>query len=103
MPSPGTVDQYYPPGGFGIRIDSHLFQGYDLPIYYDSLIAKLISFASSRHEAVQVMKRALEEYIIKPIKTTIPLYREVMEDSDFLKGEFDTGYIAKFLPDDEDD
>ena len=104
LPSPGTVDRYQPPGGYGVRLDSHLYQGYELPIFYDSLIAKLVSFDLTRAGAIAIMKRALDEYTIGPIKTTIPLYRNIMDDADFKKGIFDTGFINKFVPDsDEDD
>jgi acetyl-CoA carboxylase, biotin carboxylase subunit len=103
MPSPGTVERYQPPGGYGVRLDTHLYQGYELPIYYDSLIAKLVTFDANRKGAIQVMKRALEEFKIEPLKTTIPLYRRIMEDADFQRGEFTTDYIKKFVPDEEED
>ena len=103
MPSPGTIERYRPPAGFGIRLDSHLYQGYELPVFYDSLIAKLISYDLSREGAIDVMRRALEEFTISPIKTTIPLYLEIMEDAGFKAGEFDTNFIEKFVPDDMDD
>jgi len=103
LPSPGTVDVYRSPGGYGVRLDSHLYQGYELPIYYDSLIAKLVSFDLTRDGAIAIMKRALEEFIISPLKTSIPLYRKIMDDSSFRKGEFDTGYISKFVPEEDDD
>lgn len=103
LPSPGTVEQYHPPSGFGIRLDTHLYQGYELPIYYDSLIAKLISYNLTREGAISVMKRALEEFIISPLKTTIPLYLRVMDDPLFREGKFHTGYIEKFLPEEDDE
>ena len=103
MPSPGTVESYHAPGGFGVRLDTHLYQGYELPIYYDSLVAKLVSFALTREEAIGVMKRCLAEYTIEPLKTTIPLYSRVMDDPDFRAGNFDTSYIERFLPDEEED
>ena len=103
LPSPGTVDEYQPPGGYGVRLDSHLYQGYELPIFYDSLIAKLVSFDLTRDGAIATMKRALDEYTIAPLKTTIPLYRKIMDDADFRKGNFDTGFISKFVPEDDDD
>jgi acetyl-CoA carboxylase biotin carboxylase subunit len=103
MPSPGTVESYHTPGGFGVRLDSHLYQGYELPIYYDSLVAKLVSFALTRVEAIDVMKRCLAEYTIEPLKTTIPLYSRVMQDQDFRDGNFDTSYIERFLPDEDED
>lgn len=86
-----------------MRLDTHLYQGYELPIYYDSLVAKLISFDSTREGAIRIMSRALEEFKIEPLKTTIPLYRRIMEDADFQKGDFTTDYILKFVPDDEDE
>ena len=103
LPSPGTVDQYQPPGGYGVRLDSHLYQGYELPIFYDSLIAKLVSFDLTRDGAIAIMKRALDEYTIAPLKTTIPLYRTIMDDADFRKGDFDTGFIHKFVPEEEEE
>jgi acetyl-CoA carboxylase biotin carboxylase subunit len=104
-PSPGVVETYHPPGGFGVRLDTHLYPGYELPIFYDSLIAKLICHALTREDTIAVMKRALDEFKIMPLKTTIPLYRKIMEDEQFRKGAFDTGYIHKFVPeeDEEDD
>jgi acetyl-CoA carboxylase biotin carboxylase subunit len=103
LPSPGTVETYRPPAGYGVRLDSHLYQGYELPVFYDSLIAKLICYDRSREGAIAVMTRALGEFEISPIQTTIPLYLEIMEDADFKAGEFDTSFIQKFVPDDEDD
>jgi acetyl-CoA carboxylase biotin carboxylase subunit len=103
LPCPGTVDAYQPPGGFGVRLDSHLYQGYELPIFYDSLIAKLVCFDLTRQGAIATMKRALDEYTISPLKTTIPLYRKIMDDDDFRKGDFDTGFINKFVPENNDD
>jgi len=103
LPCPGTVERYRPPGGYGIRVDSHLYQGYELPVFYDSLIAKLISYDLSREGAIGVMRRALEEFTISPIKTTIPLYLEIMEDASFKAGAFDTSFIEKFVPEEVDD
>ncbi len=103
MPSPGVVKEYHPPGGFGVRLDTHLYQGYELPIYYDSLIAKLISHDLTRGGAIRIMRRALEEFKIEPLKTTIPLYIKVMDDPFFQKGDFHTGFIHKFLPEDDED
>jgi acetyl-CoA carboxylase biotin carboxylase subunit len=103
LPSPGTVEAYTPPGGFGIRLDTHLYQGYELPIYYDSLIAKLISFDLTRQGAISIMKRALSEFVISPLKTTIPLYRRIMDDPSFRAGDFDTGFIHKFIQEEDED
>jgi len=103
LPSPGTIDEYHPPGGYGVRLDTHLYQGYELPIYYDSLIAKLVCYDLTRPGAIAIMKRALDEFSIAPIKTTIPLYRRIMDDPFFCKGEFDTGFVNKFVPEEEED
>lgn len=103
MPSPGKVVTYVPPGGYGVRMDTHLYQGYELPIYYDSMIAKLITHDMTRAGAISIMKRALEEMTIGPIKTTIPLYLKILNDPMFLKGEFDTGYINRFIEENDDD
>ncbi|MGD9301954.1 MAG: acetyl-CoA carboxylase biotin carboxylase subunit [Desulfobacterales bacterium] len=103
LPSPGVIETYQPPGGFGVRLDTHLYQGYELPIFYDSLIAKLVAFDLSRQGAIAIMKRALAEFNIAPIKTTIPLYRRIMNDPLFKKGDFDTGFIKRFVPEEDDD
>jgi acetyl-CoA carboxylase biotin carboxylase subunit len=103
LPSPGTIEAYNPPGGFGVRLDTHIYQGYSLPIYYDSLIAKLITFDASRKGTIDIMKRALAEFSVHPVKTTIPLLQEIMADEDFRRGEFDTGFVRKFVPDDDDE
>ena len=100
LPSPGTVDVYRPPGGRGVRLDTHLYQGYELPIYYDSMVAKLIAFDRTRPGAIQIMKRALAEFTIAPLKTTIPLHLRILEDDRFVAGAFDTGFIRSFVPDD---
>jgi acetyl-CoA carboxylase biotin carboxylase subunit len=102
LPSPGIIETYRPPGGFGVRLDTHIYQGYELPIYYDSLIAKLISFDLDRKGAIAIMQRALEEFTVGPVKTTIPLYRRIMDDPSFSKGDFDTGFINKFVPEEEE-
>jgi acetyl-CoA carboxylase biotin carboxylase subunit len=103
LPSPGKIEEYHPPGGFGVRLDTHLYQGYELPIYYDSLIAKLITFDLTRDGAIRVMKRALGEFTIKPLKTTMPLYLKILDDPAFQAGEFDTGFITRFIPDEDDE
>ncbi len=98
LPSPGKVEQFRAPGGFGVRIDTHLYKGYELPIFYDSLVAKLVSFDLTRNNAIRVMKRALKELVIGPIKTTIPFHLTIMDDPDFIRGDFDTSFIERFLP-----
>ncbi len=103
MPSPGTIETYIPPGGFGVRIDTHLYQGYALPVFYDSLVAKLVGYDLTRDGAIRVLKRALRELTIQPVKTTIPLFLKILYDPDFRKGDIHTGYIKKFVPDEEED
>ena len=103
LPSPGVIEVYRPPGGFGVRLDTHLYQGYELPIFYDSLIAKLIAYDLTREGAVRIMKRALEEFRIEPIKTTIPLHLRIMDDPLFRKGQFTTHFIQRFLPVDSEE
>jgi acetyl-CoA carboxylase biotin carboxylase subunit len=97
IPSPGKIDLYYAPGGRGVRIDSHAFAGYTIPPYYDSMIGKIIATGTSRQNAVDRMRRALSEYIIRGPKTTIPLHQAIMRDPDFVRGKYDTSFVGKFL------
>lgn len=92
-PSPGMIKTVNFPGGHGIRVDSHIYQGYIIPPYYDSLLAKLISFAPTRLEAIAKMRRALDEFIIEGVHTTIPFHRAMMDNPDFISGDFDTKYL----------
>jgi acetyl-CoA carboxylase biotin carboxylase subunit len=92
-PSPGMIKTVNFPGGHGIRVDSHIYQGYIIPPYYDSLLAKLISFAPTRLEAIAKMRRALDEFIIEGVHTTIPFHRVMMDNPDFISGDFDTKYL----------
>jgi len=103
LPSPGVIEVFRPPGGFGVRVDSHLYQGYELPIFYDSLIAKLITWDLTRDGAIRIMKRALGEFRVEPIKTTIPLYLQIMDDTLFQKGAFNTHFIRRLLPEDSEE
>lgn len=96
-PSPGTIGLYYPPGGNGIRIDSHVYSGYSIPPYYDSMIGKLIAYGPNRKAALERMYRALSEYLIRGIKTTIPLHKAIMSDTVFIEGKATTGYMEDFL------
>jgi acetyl-CoA carboxylase biotin carboxylase subunit len=98
IPTPGTVIHYHPPTGPGVRIDSALFSGCTVPEYYDSLIAKLATWGTSRNEAIQRMRIALEETEILGVPTTVPLHRELMRDGDFAHGNFDTTFLNGFLP-----
>ena len=103
LPSPGTIETYRPPGGFGVRVDTHLYQGYELPVFYDSLVAKLIGYDLTREGAIRVLKRALQEFTIRPVKTTIPLFLKILDDEAFQKGDIHTGTIRRFVPDEDEE
>ncbi|WP_186670556.1 acetyl-CoA carboxylase biotin carboxylase subunit [Sporosarcina sp. BP05] len=96
MPSPGKVTMYMPPGGFGVRVDSAMYTGYSIPPYYDSMVAKLIVHADTRDEAVARMKRALDEFIIEGVETTIPFHLRLMDNEVFKSGDFDTKFLEKY-------
>ncbi|KJJ83642.1 acetyl-CoA carboxylase, biotin carboxylase subunit [Candidatus Omnitrophus magneticus] len=96
-PSPGKIAELHFPGGRGFRVDSHVYQGYSIPPYYDSMIAKFIAYGKTREEAITIMSRALGEMIINPIKTTAPFHIKVLNDSEFCKGDFSTRFIEKFF------
>jgi acetyl-CoA carboxylase biotin carboxylase subunit len=96
-PSPGVVETLRIPGGPGIRDDSCLFEGYEVPIYYDPIVGKLIAWGHDRPAAIRRLQRALEEYKVRGISTTIPLFERVLADPDFLAAEFDTSYLERFL------
>lgn len=95
-PSPGVIQSLHFPGGFGVRIDSHIYQSYTIPPYYDSLIAKLIVWGRDRDHAIARGRRALEEFTVEGIKTTIPFHLKVLEDDRFLSGKFDTSFLDNF-------
>ncbi len=95
QPTPGRIDFYYAPGGRGVRIDSHVYTGYSVPPYYDSLIAKLITVGSTRLNAIERMRRALDEYYISGIKTTVPFHAAIMRNGEFREGKYDTGFIER--------
>ncbi len=95
-PSPGKITNYHCPGGHGIRIDAHVYSGYMIPPNYDSMISKLIVVAQTRGEAIMKMKRALDEYVIEGIKTTIPFHQKLMDDKSFQKGDFTTKFMETF-------
>ena len=97
LPSPGKITQYLPPGGPGIRLDTHIHQGYTVPAYYDSLLAKLISYGKNREEAISRMQRALDEMVIGGIKTTIPFYKKIFSNPLYLKGKYYVGFIETIL------
>ncbi len=96
-PSPGTVSDYHAPGGLGVRVDSGLYAGYTVPPHYDSLIAKLIVQGQTRNECLMRLRRALEEFVIDGIATTIPLHQRLIGDNDFINGEYDINWLEGFL------
>jgi acetyl-CoA carboxylase biotin carboxylase subunit len=98
MPQSGTLSQYIVPGGPGVRVDSGVYPGYAIPPYYDSMIAKLIVWGDTRKDAVARMKRALREFVIEGVKTTIPFHLQILQNKDFLSGNYTTGFIAKVQP-----
>ena len=97
VPSPGTIETYRPPGGFVVRLDTHLYSGYEIPIYYDSLLGKLIAWGSTRGEAIRIMQRALLELIIEPVKTTKPFLLQVIQHDEFVSGKYDLDLVQKIL------
>ena len=96
MPCPGKIDGYFAPGGFGIRVDSHVYPGYTIPPYYDSMIGKLICWGSTRNDARRRMYQALKEYVVTGIETTIPFHQDIIEDEVFVSGKFNTNFIEEF-------
>ncbi|RST59385.1 acetyl-CoA carboxylase biotin carboxylase subunit [Siminovitchia terrae] len=93
MPSAGKIEMYLPPGGMGVRVDSGVYPGYTIPPYYDSMIAKVITYGSTRGEAIARMKRALEEFIIEGVYTTIPFHLQLLENETFVGGDFNTKFL----------
>lgn len=95
-PSPGKITTLHMPGGHGVRLDTHVYSGYTIPPNYDSMIAKLITTAQSREEAISKMRRALDEFVIEGIKTTIPFHRQLMDDPRYIAGEYTTAFMDSF-------
>ena len=95
MPNPGHIDNIHFPGGPGIRVDTHTYSGYDIPPFYDSLVAKLIAHGKDREEAITRLRRSLDEFIIEGVKTTIPFHRKLIDHDDFKNGNFDTGFLER--------
>jgi acetyl-CoA carboxylase biotin carboxylase subunit len=95
-PSPGKITTLHAPGGHGIRLDTHVYAGYTIPPNYDSMIAKLITTAQTREEAISKMKRALDEFVIEGIKTTIPFHRQLMDEPDYVAGNYTTKFMESF-------
>jgi acetyl-CoA carboxylase biotin carboxylase subunit len=101
-PSPGLVTQYHAPGGMNVRVDSGLYAGYRIPPYYDSMIAKLIVYGTTRNGALRRLRRALEEFVIDGVKTTIPLHRALLDEPDFQNGNYTIKWLEKWLADQDE-
>ena len=97
IPSPGTIGLYHAPGGLGVRVDSGLYSGYTVPPYYDSMVAKLIVHGTNRNECLMRLRRALSEYVIDGIETSIPLHQQLMSEVDFINGDYDIHWLEKFV------
>jgi len=95
-PSPGRIVSFHLPGGFGVRVDTHAYAGYEIPPYYDSLVAKLIVKGKTREEVIEKMYHTLDEFIIEGIQTTIPFHKKLMRNDRFLSGDFDTSFVDQF-------
>jgi acetyl-CoA carboxylase biotin carboxylase subunit len=95
MPNPGHIENVHFPGGPGIRVDTHTYSGYDIPPFYDSLVAKLIAHGKDREEAITRLRRSLDEFVIEGVKTTIPFHRKLIDHDDFKNGNFDTGFLER--------
>ncbi|MCO5224051.1 MAG: hypothetical protein M9953_01825 [Thermomicrobiales bacterium] len=96
-PSVGKIETYIAPGGPGVRVDSHLFPGYTIPPFYDSLLGKIITWGNTREQAVERMERALRETVLTGVKHTIPFHSEIMSDEAFKRGDVHTGFIPEFF------
>ena len=96
-PSPGTITIFHAPGGHGVRLDTHVYAGYTIPPNYDSMIAKLIVTAQTREEAISKMRRALDEFVIEGVKTTIPFHRQLMDNQDYIEGNYTTKFMEDFV------
>ncbi|MFD0826973.1 acetyl-CoA carboxylase biotin carboxylase subunit [Neobacillus sp. M.A.Huq-85] len=103
MPSPGKIEEYRLPGGFGVRVDSAIYAGYQIPPFYDSMVAKLIVHGRTRNEAIQKMLRALDEFTVKGVATTIPFHQALLKNDVFTSGEFNTNFLETYSLDIEND
>jgi len=97
VPSPGTITKYIVPGGMGVRVDTHAYQGWTVSPYYDSMISKVIVHKNTRQQAIETMKQALREFKIEPIKTTIPACLEILSHNLYMKGNLDTSFIERHI------
>tara|TARA_B100000405_G_scaffold146333_1_gene102165 strand:- start:712 stop:1359 length:648 start_codon:yes stop_codon:yes gene_type:complete len=100
-PGPGTITSFHPPGGPGVRLDTHVYAGYRVPPHYDSLLAKLIVSGKTREEAIVRARHVLDHMVIEGIPTTIPFLREIVDDQHFVEGDLDTGFVARVMSKDE--
>lgn len=97
MPCPGKIENMILPGGPGVRVDTHIYPGYEISPYYDSLVAKLITYGNNRQEAIKTMQRALSEFMISPIKTTVGFHSRLLENPLFIKGDISTHFVQDML------
>ena len=97
MPAPGKIELFLPPGGFGVRVDSHAYPGYHVPPNYDSLLGKLIVWGNDRQECLRRAKRALDEFVVDGISTTVPFFQDIIDHPQFVEGKFDTGFVDSVL------
>ena len=97
IPCPGKIEEWHAPGGLGVRVDSEIYSGYTIPPYYDSMIAKLIVHANTRNAALMRLRRALEEFVIMGVKTTIPLHQEIIAQPEYLDGQYDIHWLENFM------
>ena len=98
-PCPGLVERFIPAGGIGVRVDSHVYSNYRIPAYYDSMIGKLIVRGDNREETLERCRRALNEFVVDGIKTTIPFALKILSSKDFRAGNFDTGFVEQLMKD----
>lgn len=96
-PCPGKITEWHAPGGLGIRVDSEIYSGYSIPPYYDSMIAKLIVHAKTRNAALMRLRRALEEFIIMGVKTTIPLHEDIISQNEFIDGQYNIHWLTEYM------
>ena len=101
-PSPGTVVQFHAPGGMHVRVDSGIYAGYRIPPYYDSMIAKLIVYGRTRDGCLMRLRRALEEFVVTGVKTTVPLHRALLDDPEFQKGDYTIKWLEEWLAREDD-
>jgi acetyl-CoA carboxylase biotin carboxylase subunit len=97
MPSPGTITQFHVPGGLGVRFDSAIYQGYTIPPYYDSMIGKLIVHGRNREECIKRLRRAITETVVEGVKTTLPLHMWILDQPEFLSGDYSIHWLEKKL------